>query len=344
MDIKKNNRSSPSKSTVISRGIDGVRGVIAQELERQFVEQGIVGQPLLTRKPKDDYFIYYIKSNESAILDNKLWYSFERDKQPELTELPDTYWAPAAIPKRAWDLALSRFSLHSTLADNIEKYLLTQFDSVLDLFSYDEIRSMVTQALLKEGILMQPVRIANRVAYYFDTDQVYKKDTAGRWETSGRIRHTWHHRKLNMRTFTKAASSFQVGSTLSDCVDLLLKTDTYTPLRTNAQYSPWELPVACVGPISYERAPENQNPKTVDFIRVQANFTHSVHSSWKELRQEVEQHQQEIDNLVTEQIKNDPSFQKLGLPINAFKLSNRVLSRSYFLEYIFDLKDAENSD
>ncbi len=332
MDIEKNNGSSPSKSFVVFRGIDSVRGIVAQELERQFVEQGIVGQPLAVRKGERDYTIYYIECHTFIKPDNPEYY-FISYKQ---SEPPSTLWTPATIPKHIWELAVAKFSCRRTLEFNTKKNLLPQFESVLDLFSYDQLQDIVTQAFLKNGILMKPVRIANHAAYYFDADQIYQKDTGERWKKIGRIRHLWSCQEIDMRVFSKASCSFQVGSTLRDCVDLVLKTDLCT---TFAQYSPLERLVTRVGPASYERVPENENPKTVDFIRVQANLSHTFYATWEDLRQGVEQHRQEIDHLVTEKIENDPGFQKFGIPLNAFRLSDRILSRSYFLEYIFELNE-----
>lgn len=337
MSSGKSNGVGPSGSSVILKGIDSVRGIIAQGLERQFVEQGIVGQPLAIRKRDQGYTVYSIEIYTFTKKDAPEYY-FTNHKQPEA---PVTFWMPRNIPKRIWDLAVTKFSSGRTLAFNIKKYLLSQYDSILDLFSYNQLRDIVTQAFLDGDILTQPIRIVNQAAYYFDSDQVYKKDTGERWKNIGKVRSLWHCREIDMRVFSKAASRFQEGYILRDCVDLVLKTDL---CPTSVQYSPLERLVTRVGPVSYERVPENQNPKTFDRVRVQANLSHTFYATWEELRQGVKRHRKEIDNLVIETIRNDPKFQKFGVPVNVLRLSNLILARSYFLEYIFELKEVNFPD
>lgn len=339
MDAGNNNGASPSKSSVILKGIDSVRGIVAHALEKQFVEQGIVGQPLTIGKQEQGYTVYSIESYTFIKSDDPEYLFMSHQQQ----EAPSTFWVPETIPKHVWDLAITKFLCRQTLVFNIKRYLLPQFDSVLELFSYSQLQDIVTQAFLDGNILMQPIRIANHTAYYFDTDQIYKEDTGERWKKIGKIRHLhlWYYLEIDMRVFSKAAKRFQIGSTLRDCVDLLFKTDL---CANSTQYSPLELLVTRVLPASYERVPENQNPKTFDFIRVQANLSHTFYATWEELRQGVEQHRQEIDNLIVETIKNDIEFLKFGVPINVLKLSNRILSQQYFLEYIFELKDVSFFD
>lgn len=151
-DIDKSEKSS--KGQTILRGIDSIRGIAARMLEAQLVEQGIVGKPLAIQKLTKSYRVYYFKPWWS-VGEKQLEYRLTCDTLLNTPEPFITYWTPATIPKEIWDLAYQQFSNRETLAANIEAYLLPQFDSLLDLFSYEQLHDATVQALLENGILMQ---------------------------------------------------------------------------------------------------------------------------------------------------------------------------------------------
>lgn len=334
MEPKKDNIGRFSEeSSVILKGIDNVRGIVAQALEAQFVEEGIVGQPLAIQKLEKDYVICYIKHRKSMVSEQGEYY-FVWDKQSKPLNLPIIFWAPTTIPKHIWNLSISQFSCNSTLLFNIEKYLLPQFDSILDLFPYEQLKSMTMQTFLKYKILVQPIRIVKQIVYYFGADQILHKRDAT--QPCGYIKSLWHCRDVNMRIFRKAASRFQVGSTLSDCVEIFLNTNLCSVPKKNSLLDVLITKIV----VSFERIPENENRKTFDYIRVRLNLCHAAYPTWKDLQQGVMEHKKEIDDLVIKKVENNRRFCKFGVPMSYLRLTNRILSRHYcVLEYIFELKN-----
>lgn len=336
MESERDSRRESSESQIILRGIESVSGIAAQMMEAQLVEQGIVGKPLAVRKLTKSYKVYCIKP--WRIMGKKqIEYRLTYKEILDVSEPLITCWAPPTIPKSIWDFACPKFSLCGTLADNIERYLLPQFDSILDLFSYKQIYEATIQTFLENGILMEPIRTIKQTIYYFDAAQIYQKDTKVHWQANSKDLYLWYYANINMRIFRKASINFLVGSTLKDCVEIFLKTNLCT---TPKKRPPLDFLVTGIGAVSYERIPENENPKTFDYIRVQVNLSHTAYATWEELKQGVRQHRKEIDELVVKKIQNDRGFRKFGVPLSAVNLSERILSSHYFLEYIFDLKDS----
>lgn len=61
--------------------------------------------------------------------------------------------------------------------------------------------------------------------------------------------------------------------------------------------------------------------------------------SRQELLAEIKAHKSEIDRLVLEKIVQSRRFQRYGVPINCFQLTNCILRADSQLEYLFELKE-----
>ena len=93
----------------------------------------------------------------------------------------------------------------------------------------------------------------------------------------------------------------------------------------------------------FERFPENPDPRTVDFIRVQVDLPCYLYPTHTELAAAVRAHKPEIDKLVVEKIESARAFRELGVPLGFFFLSECILRKNHTLEYIFELKHPSHS-
>jgi len=252
-----------------------------------------------------------------------------------------TLWKPLDISPDIWRQAVSEFSFLASLQTNIKKHLLPKLGNIQqDLFSSGQLQQDVKQVFIEENILMRPIRIINGSVFYFDTNQIYRKDQGELGYVPSTIRHIWRCHDINMRIWYKAVSGFQEGMTLDDCLDLFFHTDI---CLLPQKVPDLERLVTRIEHASYERFPDNDNIHTFDRIRVHVNLSHSFYNSWEELRLGVKKHQREISKMVLEKIEQDHSFQRFGVPLGVLRLTNIILSRRYFLEYIFELKDIRDS-
>ena len=343
MAVQQISAQESQQSLALRRGIDGISGVAAYMLQMQFVEQGIVGQPLFVRPIGKNYAVYSVQPDphlflppNSRICDENQ-FSLERhiQREPPTADLLEGLWKPKRIPSETWDRAITQFTGNASLALNIKRHLLPLLDSIDGLFSDDQISRMVLQFCLDSNILLQPIRIADGFTYFFDQDQIYRrKPNTG--QKKRRVRHLWYCMEIDMRIWKKASTKFQVGESLMDCIRRFLQTEL---VHKPPNITPLDRLVTRIGPISYERMFGNENPLTLDWIRVQVNLSHTAYPVWEEFQRMVEEHQQEITQMVVEKIQNDRKFQKYGVPFSRFKLSNLIFSRKYFLEYIFEFSD-----
>ena len=85
----------------------------------------------------------------------------------------------------------------------------------------------------------------------------------------------------------------------------------------------------------FERATDNLQKETFDFIRVDV----SIVTTWHEDRMKyIQKNQHEITKRVIERIQDSKRFQAMGVPINFWKISSITLTRDSILEYLFELK------
>ena len=175
--------------------------------------------------------------------------------------------------------------------------------------------------------------------YYFNEDEVYSLDKESRlFPYQGRVKFNMFIVRgsgFNMNVWNKAASQFEVGMTLEQCIRIFLQTE----LTRNTQQEPSALDklVQHISPPVFEREPENQNNSTFDRIRITVGLSRYLFSSWEDLKREVETYRSEIYQRVVQKLENDRQFKRYGVPINFIKLSDVTLLLDYSLEFIYIL-------
>lgn len=141
-----------------------------------------------------------------------------------------------------------------------------------------------------------------------------------------------------MTFWQMAATHFVPGMTFEECMRRYLETEQTKPKRKPGEiYTELELLVQRVGPPEFERTPDNPKQNTVDRIRVEVSLP-KYRLSKQELLEAIKANKTEIDNLVIDKITKSKQFQKYGVPINCFQLTNCILRADRQLEYLFELK------
>lgn len=138
-----------------------------------------------------------------------------------------------------------------------------------------------------------------------------------------------------VKLWASATYHFQPGSSFSECFQVFLQTRR----RTSGVdvYSDLERLVQKIS-FSFEREPENHNPKTFDRIRVEASIGHFL-GDFNTTFEEIKKRRTEILEMVVDKLQTSRKFQKYDVPINFLRLSSLIFSRSFFLEFIFELKE-----
>ena len=136
-----------------------------------------------------------------------------------------------------------------------------------------------------------------------------------------------------------AATHFIPGMTFEECMRRYLEMERVGPKKKpEGLYTKLELLVQKVSSPEFERSTDNPKQNTVDRIRVEVSLP-KYRLSRQELLAEIKAHKSEIDNLVLEKIVQSKRFQKYGVPINCFRLTNCILRADSQLEYLFELKE-----
>lgn len=88
----------------------------------------------------------------------------------------------------------------------------------------------------------------------------------------------------------------------------------------------------------FARIPENPNKKTFDFIFMQVNII----SKWEKDRGKyINDHLEEIKEIVIKKLKSSRSFQRYGVPVNFLRITKITLKRDNTLEFVLELKKIE---
>jgi len=320
-----------SAKSVLATGLGSAHRIIAKAMEQEFVEQGIIKQPLQFRKLKKNYALCFFSSS--------LCFSYDRYGLFPAPDPAVVLWAPAAIPREVWTKAVAQFQIGGTLEHSIEQFLLPYLAEPLACFSYERLLDTAEQLFLAEDIRCVPIRKIKDTVYYFDEAKIYRADQGSIFKDIKTMRRTslWFSRMINMSIWYKASTRFQEGASLRQCIDLFFKTELTAIPKKESFLDRF---ITRIEPAIYEREPKNMNGKTFDRIHVFVNLSSTFHPTWAELRQAVKEHRAEIDRLVIEKVTNDRRFRKYGIPINSLKLTVMLLRRECCLEYIFELKDS----
>ena len=311
-------------------------GMASKTIAGKLVSEGIVGKTI--------YGKHRINSKNSYDLFRVVKYSEEvyviSQKGEELVE--DPLWTPSSIDTGVWAKAVGKFLNFERLDTNVEKYLLPELEEYLQSIPDTELVSMARNFLIEHGVINTPICQHTGKTYYFNKNEVYSLDEeSGLFPYEGRQK--FHIFKIrgescfNMNVWSKAASQFEVGRTLEECVRIFLQTE----LSHNVpqEPSPIDRLVQYIAPPVYERAPGNHNEATFDHIHMTVGLPRYQFHSWDALRNEVKRHQHEIYQRIIEKLEQDRQFKKYGVPVNFLKLSDVMLMRDFSMEFILELKE-----
>lgn len=138
-----------------------------------------------------------------------------------------------------------------------------------------------------------------------------------------------------LKLWAYATYHFKPGSSFSECFQMFLQTkrrksgvDVYSDLERLVQKISF----------SFERIPENRKPNTFDRIRVEASIGQFL-GDFNTTFLEIKKRKAEILEMVIDRLQDSKRFQKYDVPINFLRLSSLVFSRSFLLEFIFELKE-----
>lgn len=315
--------------------------IASKTVARRLVDDGIVGK-VIARK----FLKYRCDSIRIAAFGTGLEdiYVVLR-KGVGATEQP--LWTPTFIEPAIWQQAASQFWPGEKLAESVERNLLPEMDDYLQSLSDSTLVSMVREFLLEHGVINMPIRQCRGITYYFTEKEVYTQDTeSALFPYEKRLRFNLfdvsNETCVNSAVWTKAATHFEPGMSLRECIGVFL--ETKIEARPPRKSSPIDQLVQGISPPVFEREPENENTATFDRIRISVGLPRYQFSSWEALRDEVNKHRREIYRLVFDTIESDRRFLRYGVPINFLKLSEVTLLRNYSLEFIFELKEEKNPD
>lgn len=255
-------------------------------------------------------------------------------------------WTPSFIDAEIWEQAVSRFPNFEQLDKSVEKYLLPEMDEYLQSISDAELVSMTRAVLIEHGIFNAPIRQHAGKTYYFSENGIYSLDKKSElFPYEGRKKFNVFKIMtapcFNTNVWSKAASRFEVGMTLEECIGIFLQTE----LAHNApqELSPIDRLVQHIAPPVYERVPGNNNKSTFDHIRMSVGLPRYQFDSWEALKDEIKKYQCEIYQRVIKKLEQDRKFKKYGVPINFLKLDNVMLLRDFSVEFIFELKEPKTA-
>ena len=160
---------------------------------------------------------------------------------------------------------------------------------------------------------------------------VYKRE-------DGSLSATVYYPKLighnNGGLFIKAVNQTKPGTTYEDFIRICENTryNIHPKLDWITRF------VARIGSPTIEREPENKNPKTFDFVRIEVFLS----DMQLDTLQEVKNHYNEIMEMVIRKIERSRSFTRYGVPVNCLKVAKATLTRQKVLEIVFELKDPDS--
>lgn len=302
------------------------------------IAEGIVNQVIAKRPYYKSHIFLQVVPYREDIYVNPAYETPEGGGVPE-----ETFWAPSFLDREAWERAIQKFRLYRPLDENVVHYLLPEMVDYLQTIPDTELVSMTRDFLIEYGVINQPIRQYNGATYYFNEDEIYSKDKAKLFPVEGLI-------KFNIFKITgtgtsffstsvwrKAATQFEVGMTLTECIEIFLNTElTFQPPPEPA---PVDRLVQRIALPVFERTPGNQNEATFDRIRIMVSLPRYQFDSWNALRDAVKKYQQEIVQRVVQKLEGNRQFKGYGVPVNFLKLSSVTLLRDFSLEFIFELKE-----
>ena len=298
--------------------------VVSKILGNKLIKDGIVGQPLVIRTGKTVDFIqaYGIGMNNMIC-------------RPIHPGASVKTWAPSFIDEAHW----AQMLMHLRPGQRFWGWCLHIVDDEnLDLTTAGIITmDDIAESFRERDFVNQPMRIAKGKIYFFDENLVYqcRKEVY----EGVRVLPIRHWPLENMTFWQMAATHFIPGMTFEECMRRYLEMERVGPKKKpEGLYTKLEQLVQKVSSPEFERSTDNPKQNTVDRIRVEVSLP-KYRLSRQELLAEIKAHKSEIDNLVLEKIVQSKRFQKYGVPINCFRLTNCILRADSQLEYLFELKE-----
>ena len=314
-------------------GRDCAWSIASKTSTKRLIAEGILGKAISRENFTDSYLLLRVTGYEE-------YARIIPEKHRGLAEEP--LWTPAFIETGIWTQAVVKFQVHKELDWNVEKYLLPEMEEYLQNIPEAELIAMTREYLIQKGVLNTPISQRSGSTYYFNANEIYSVDRESKlFLYEKRIK--FHMFKVdydtcfNMVVWRKAASQFEVGMTLNDCISLFLKTELV--YGDPKELAPIDRLVQYIAPPIYERIPENNDASTFDCIRMTVGLPRYHFNSWEDLRNEVAKYRHEIYQLVVQKLAEDRQFKRYGVPINFLKLSDVTLLRDYSVEFIFELKE-----
>lgn len=314
--------------------------LLSKTVTEKLIADGIVDKPICRkhRQNRKSSKIRYdlfrvVKYEEHAYVVS------QRSDEP----LDEPLWMPSFIDAEVWTQAVREFPSFERLDQSVEKHLLPQMDEYLQGISHTELASLTRDFLIEHGIINKPISQHKGKTYYFNENEVYSLDNEPRlFPHEGRIKfrrfEVLGETCFNMRVWIKAVSSFEVGATLKECIEIFLRTELV--YKVPQESSPLDRLVQYISPPVYERAPENKDDDddVFDYIRMTVGLPRYQFNSWEDLKAEVKKYQREIYQQVVHRLTDDRQFKRYGVPLNFLKLSDVILRHDFALEFIFELK------
>lgn len=309
--------------------------IASKTVTKQLIAEGIVGRAIF-RKPCPNKYnhLCVVKYGEEAHV--------MLQRGDEMAEEP--LWSPSFIDAEIWKQAVSKFHVYTELDRNVEKHLLPEMGEYLQSIPDADLVSMTRDFLIKHGVINKPISQRRGKTYYFNENEVYSLDKESRlFPYEGRTKfcrfEVMGETCFNMNVWLKAVSQFKVGTTLTECIKIFLKTELAH--RVPKELSSIDRLVQHISPPKFERVPENQDERTFDYIRMTVGLPRYRFDSWEALQDEVKKNLSEIYQRVLQRLENDRQFERYRVPINFLKTSDIILRRDYAIEFIFEIKKHE---
>lgn len=314
----------------------------SKTVTEKLIGDGIIGKAICRRRRISSKNRYDLLRVTKFRHEDTVYVMSQKDRG--LAEEP--LWTPSFIDAEIWEQAVSRFPNFEQLDKSVEKYLLPEMDEYLQSISDAELVSMTRAVLIEHGIFNAPIRQHAGKTYYFSENGIYSLDKKSElFPYEGRKKFNIFKIMtapcFNTNVWSKAASWFEVGMTLEECIDIFLQTE----LAHNApqELSPIDRLVQHIAPPVYGRVPGNNNKSTFDHIRMSVGLPRYQFDSWEALKDEIKKYQFEIYQRVIKKLEQDRQFKKYGVPINFLKLDNVMLLRDFSVEFIFELKEPKTA-
>jgi len=307
--------------------------IASKAVTRQLISEGIMDKPIFRKPCKSRYNLIRVTEYGEEVYIISQW-----DDESTVEPL----WAPSFIDAEIWEQAVSKFRVYERLDQNVEKYLIPEMDEYLQNISDTELVSMTRDFLIEHGVINMPISQRAGKTYYFNENEVYSLDKEsklfpyqkrikfGMFETRGET-------CFNMTLWRKAASQFEVGTTLTECIQIFIETGLVHGVPR--ELSPIDRLIQYIAPPIYERIPENKDEATFDYIRMTVGLPRYQFNSWKALLDEVNKYQHEIYQRVIRKLEQDRQFKRYGIPIDYLEASNIQLLLDSSIEFIFELKE-----